>query len=230
MKAGAKAERDPPAQKKAIQAIAGVLYLALFLVSALDYRWHRTAVPTAVVLFGDPRGSCRLRHRPIVFSVRTDITAANSSGRRRADPDRHRPLCHRPPSHVRRRPAPSLRNPPCARFFQRIGPSLFSSWPRLSIVRLLRRMRASPRPGTAGLSGLSNPCPFRLLPGFGDLLSESKEGGALRAPQILHFRVKDFVGLKDWQDLSSPSLFCFCGSSCLNGMGCADWRKLLGGW
>jgi protein-S-isoprenylcysteine O-methyltransferase Ste14 len=51
MKIGAQAETR--SAQKTIQAITSVLFIALFLVSALDYRWNRTAVPPSIVLIGD---------------------------------------------------------------------------------------------------------------------------------------------------------------------------------
>ncbi len=51
MRAGPGAEREP--RHKLITAIAGIALVALYLISALDYRFGRSFVPTALVLFGD---------------------------------------------------------------------------------------------------------------------------------------------------------------------------------
>ena len=51
IKAGPMAEREP--SQKIIQTITGVSFVAMLVVSALDYRWHWSTMPMALVVVGD---------------------------------------------------------------------------------------------------------------------------------------------------------------------------------
>jgi protein-S-isoprenylcysteine O-methyltransferase Ste14 len=51
LRAGPRAEQET--SQKIIQAIAAVLFFAVLIVPALDYRFHWSRVPTAIVVIGD---------------------------------------------------------------------------------------------------------------------------------------------------------------------------------